>query len=90
MRATYLNENSEDVQIRFFELVRREKPRDCRTMREWIHVIQAVEPWMSLKSRQGLRWSSEIAVQLEGTRFVIYSTPIILNRLGYYSKRVPC
>lgn len=50
----------------------------AEALREWIpNVIQAVEPWMSAEDvDKGLRWSSEIAVQLEDTRFgIICLTP---------------
>ncbi|HXF38931.1 MAG TPA: TIR domain-containing protein [Blastocatellia bacterium] len=50
----------------------------AEALREWIpNVIQAVQPWMSAEDiDKGLRWSSEVAIELEQTRFgIICITP---------------
>lgn len=69
----------------------------AEALREWIpNVIQAVEPWMSAEDvDKGLRWSSEIAAQLEGTRFGIIcltpdnlESPWILFEAGALSKTI--
>ena len=69
----------------------------AEALREWIpNVIQAIEPWMSAEDvDKGLRWSSEIAVQLEGTRFGIIcltpdnlESPWILFEAGALSKTI--
>jgi TIR domain-containing protein len=93
-----LNENSEDVQMKVFLSWSGERSRAiAEAMREWIpNVIQAVEPWMSAEDvDKGLRWSSEIAVQLEGTRFGIIcltpdnlESPWILFEAGALSKTI--
>jgi hypothetical protein len=43
----------------------------AEALREWIpNVIQAVQPWMSAEDiDKGLRWISEVAIELEQTRF---------------------
>jgi len=67
----------------------------AEALREWIpNVIQAVQPWMSTEDiDKGLRWSSEVAIELEQTRFGIIcltpenlGAPWILFEAGALSK----
>lgn len=91
-------ENSEGVQMKVFLSWSGARSRAiAEALREWLpNVIQAVEPWMSAEDvDKGLRWSSEIAVQLEGTRFGIIcltpdnlESPWILFEAGALSKTI--
>jgi len=89
-------ENFEGGQMKVFLSWSGERSRAiAEALREWIpNVIQAVQPWMSAEDiDKGLRWSSEVAIELEQTRFGIIcltpeslEAPWILFEAGALSK----